>query len=891
MTARIGRLYRYLLAVLPTPFRRDYADLMTAAFVEQLRNTHGPAVRLRLCADELLALLRLAVREHLSAFGNRPLATIRGDSRMQRILHDLRIAIRALMRDPAYAITAILTLALGIGGTTAIFSVVSSVILHPLPYPAGDQLVRVLEVKRGGVPQNVASIPNALDWRQRSRAIESLAIVNAQITSNILGNDEPLHVSAARVSDGFFETVQTHPVLGRGFSAADLAAGAPQTVVLSYALWRDRFGRDSSIVGRSINLNGASAVVVGVMPAQFAIPNATTALWLPLVITPGSGLATPDGRWARMFEVYARVRPTTSLDAANREMDAVARQLETENPGPNGQMGARMVRLKDYMVGDADLTLWIMLGTAAIVLLIACVNVSNLSLARLDARRGEVAIRIAHGATWRDLTAQFLAESVAITVPGALLGVACGFAAVRLLVAAGPASIPRISEVRVDLQALAATLTVAMLIALAIGLASVWLTRRSDAAVALRTGPRGTETRTQRRVRAAFVASEIALAVVLLIGAGLLVTSYRRLIAVQPGFRGDRVLTMTLSPRGAAARAPGYLASMYGQVVARVRALPGVQDASITDALPLTGGGTQWTFVLEGAAPPAPGHEPRVETHVVDEDYFQALDIPVLAGRGLERGDSSSASPRVVVNAAFAKRYFPGTSAVGHRIALGSASSHDSLMTIVGVVGDVRGESLALDPVPDLYLRYSGNTAAADMTLLVHSAIPSEQMTTIVRSTIHEVAHDVPVTHERTLSAALESSVGSERFRTTLIGVYASLAMLMAAIGVFGVMAQSVIQRRRTFAIRMALGARRERIVGSVLREGMTLASIGLVAGLSVSVVATRFLQSMLFGTSRSDPVVIANVVVGFLGVAAIACAAPAIKAMRSDPASVLRAD
>jgi putative ABC transport system permease protein len=844
---------------------------------------------------------RRAAAERFGDVGSVATACVTIDERIARrtrwseSLHSLgaevRIAGRMLRRAPAYASVAIATLALGIGGVTAIFSVLQSVVLRPLPYPDAGQLVRLQEGKRGGAPWNGVSVPDFLDWQSRSRTIAHAGIAQVQVGMNLTGGDEPEHLAAATFSDGLFALIGVPPLAGRWLDADDYQPGAAPAAVLSYSLWQRRYRGDRAIVGKTIGINGRSVIVRGVMPREFRFPDAHTELWLPFPVRPGVGYATPNGRWARIAQAYARLAPGATVDAAQRELAGIAAQLERENPGPSTDIVAWVTPLKESMIGGTAHTLWIMLGAAGFVLLIACANVASLGLVRSLARSREIAVRLAHGATRRHLARQFIAEGLVLAFAAAAVGAGLAFLAVRLLGSAGPSTLPRLAEVQVNGVALAASAGTALVVAIALGLGSLAIVARQRASLALRGGTRESEGRHPRRARAALVVAEVALAVTVLAGAGLLATSYVKLVNVRPGFSTAHAVAMTLTPRGAAYRgSPTALPELFDRVLATVRALPGVEAASLVDGAPLTGGGVGWTFVPEGATLQQ-GQEPTATVHAASDDYFRTLGIPLLAGHAFDRSDVTHAADVAVVNQALATAAFPNANPIGQRIALGSVGSANRPMTIVGVAGDVHNDGLAAAPSPEIFRPYSPESLGNDLTLIVRAGAEPAAIVSLVRGALKPIDRDLPIAEVRTLDAILGESVARERFTVMLIAVFATLAVAMAAIGISGILAQSVAQERKSIAIRMALGARGGEIVRDVFRRGIVLTLGGVALGVVASLGVTRLLATLLFGVTPTDPLVLGGVVVVFVAIATVACIAPAVRAVRVAPATVLRTD
>jgi predicted permease len=803
---------------------------------------------------------------------------------------DLRIAGRMLRRSPAYTVSAILTLALGVGGLTTVFSVLNSVVLSPLPYPASAELVRVQSMKRGDQPWNGVSVPDALDWMERNQSFAEIGLVQAGLGMNLTGNDQPVHVSAAALSQTMLPLLGMSPQMGRLFADTDFQPGAPPTVLLSERLWRREFGADPAIIGETADINGRSFQIRGVMPRGFRFPDAKTEMWLPLAVIPGQGYATPNGRWARIFPAYGRLRPGHSVEQAQLDMTALARQMETENPGPDGGMEVIIRPLKEVELGATGRTLWIVLAAAGFVLLIACVNVLNLGLVRLVTRAREISVRLAHGATRGHLARQFMAESLILATLGAAAGAALAWAAIHGFASWGPRTIPRIEEITVNGTSLFVTLGVTLLIAVALGLAPIISTQRHVHG-ATRGGTRATESRQQRGVRSAFVVGEIALAVVLLASAGLLMASFLRLTSVDRGFQSEKIITMRMSPRGPRyAGNPMALPQLYDQTLESVRAIPGIGSAALIGDLPLTGGGTGWTFVPEGV-PVEAGQEPTVTVFPVSDDYFTVLAVPLLKGRGFERQDFNGAGNTVIINQTLADRIFPGQDPLGRRVALGSVGSTNTPMTIIGVVGNMRSQSLAQLPLSEMYQPYAPETLSGDMTLLVRSSAAAGDAVRLVMDALRAIDPTIPLSEVRTMNEVIDESVAGQQFTLLLIGGFAGLALLMALVGIFGILAQSVVQESRAIAVHMALGARPGQIVSAIFRRGMRLALGGLAIGLLATVAVTRVLTTLLYGVTPTDPIVIGLSLLFFLLTAGLACVLPALRAANTNPVFALRGD
>lgn len=803
---------------------------------------------------------------------------------MGSLIPDLRHAVRSLRRYPSVTAVAVLCLALGLGATTAIFTVVNAVLLRPLPYPAPDQLVRLYESHIGQPGwHGSVSRANYLDWQRDATAFASLAASTAGSASLQVGGT-PERVRTVAATANLFETLGVRPRLGRTFAPKDGRPGAPGVVVLGDALWRTRFGGDPAIVGRTITLDGEPCTVIGVMPPEFSYP-ATSAvdLWVPMRWTPDEVAVRGD----HFLQVIGRLKPSVTRAAALAQMRQIAARLAQQYPDEQGTRTVLVESMHDDLFGRTRPRLLVLLGASGLVLLIACVNVANLLLARAVARRREVAIRTALGAGRGSLIRQFLTESVVLSLAGGALGLVLAVWGVRTLVTLASADIPRAHPVQLDGTVFAFLLAIAILTGIAFGLAPALHGTRTVLRDAMGSGARdGSTSHTQRRLRDALVAAEIALALVLVTGAGLLVKALLALERVPSGLVADHVLTLHVSLAGAK-YADHPSRDFYEPVLDRVRALPGVTSAGWTSLLPLQDYWTNGTFSIEGKPPAPRGQEPSAELRVASDGYFAALGIPLREGRAFSEQDAPAATPVAVVNETLARRYFPHESPVGHRLRLA-----DLALTIVGVVGDVRGAGLDRPAEPELYMSLRQSPyVPREMTLVAHTAVPPASIVSPVREAVRAVDPEQAIYDIETMDEVVTRSLSNHRLYTWLLGTFAAIALVLAAAGVYGVTSYLVAQRTRELGIRVALGAAPRSLPALVVRRSAAVALVGTVLGLLGALALTRLLATLLSGVSPTDPAVFAAVAAGLVAIALIASYLPARRATRVDPLIALQSE
>ncbi|HSU12929.1 ABC transporter permease [Longimicrobium sp.] len=808
---------------------------------------------------------------------------------MEGMLQDIRFALRTFRRAPGFALVAVLTLALGIGINTAIFSVVNGVLLRPLPYRDPGALVRLYHVHAEKAPQGGPFSPQDFDdLKAGARGFRSLAsywFVPGESGLNLTGDGrEPRRVQGAFVSPEFFPLLGVSAARGRTLRADENVPGADRVAVLSDAFWRSRFNADPSAVGRTVTLDGKPFTVVGVMPPRFAFPAREAEVWVPVSLIGDNEI--PHERGLRWLDVVGRLGPGTAPEAALASASAVLGQLAGDHADSNeGWTRARMETLRDSLVGPVRPALLVLMATVVMVLLVACANLANLLLARASAREREIAIRTALGAGRHRLVRQMLTESLVLALLGGAAGVVLAAFGVRALLALSAGTLPRPGEVGLDAGVVLFALLLSVVTAVLFGLVPAVRTARGATAEVLRDGGRGGSERRGGRTRAALVLGETAAAMVLLVGAGLLINSFWRLVSVDPGFRPDHVLVASFDiPPGY--DTPEKMNAYRAELLRRVGEIRGVTAVGAAKTQPLRGHGERMQFTLPGRTGGDAVLRPASGTYIVSAGYFAALGIPVQRGRVFEaRDDAPDAPPVLVVNQSAARRYWPGADPVGQTVLLG-----DAPFTVVGVVGDVRNEGLASATGPAAYLPFSVAPRPATRLFVRASGDPAA-LAPAVRDAIHSADPLQPIADIRTLRGAMADTVAQPRFFTLLLGVFGGLAMFLAALGLYGVVAYSVTRRTVEIGIRMALGARARDVVLMVVRRAMGPALGGIVAGTAAAVLLARFLASMLFEVRPGDPATFVAAAALLAAIALLASWLPARRASRVDPMRALRAE
>jgi len=802
---------------------------------------------------------------------------------LQNFTQDLRYGVRGLLRTPGFTLLAILTLALGIGANTAIFSVVNAVLLNPLAYRDPGRLVTLLHYGNGPVAP-----ANYIDWRDQSRSFETVAA--AQYWSpNLTGVDSPEHLTGLQVTQNMFPLLGIAPLLGRTFLPGEDQPGAEREIVLSYRLWQRRFNADPQILGRPILLDGQSFTVVGVMPSsfQFAPFWATHAeLWVPLAF--GDRIHSRGGNSLRIF---ARMKPAVTMESARAEVAAITGRLELQYPGTN--RGVVVTPLKENVVGKVETPLLIVLCGVGFVLLIACANVAHMLLARTSDRQREIAVRAALGAGRGRVMAQFLTENLLLAGVGAAGGLLLAYWGVKALVALSPADIPRVDTVALDARALLFLLAIAVLTAALFGLAPAMQATAGNLSAALKAGGRGgSDTAERNRLRGFLVGSEFALAFVLLIGAGLMIRSFIALQAVNPGFDPHHVLSMVVSVSGSQEAPAPRREIFYRQLLDGVRAVPGVQSAGAINHLPLAGDLWEWAFTVEGRPKPRPGDEPLAVYRVAMPGYFETMHLPILRGRAIAGTDDSTAPGVAVINQRAAKQHWPGEDPIGQRIRIGDMS-----YTIVGISASARQYQWADEPDPEIYLAALQNPdflgAAGShisyITLVVRTAGNPADMAASAKQTVWRMDRNLAISQVLTMDRAVADATAQPRFLATLLAIFAAVALLLAAVGIYGVMSYAISRRTHEIGIRVSLGATRTDVLRMVLRQGMAQALAGSAAGVGGALFLSRLMSRMLYGVKPDDPLTFGTVT-AVLGLAALAAiCVPARRATRIDPMVALR--
>jgi putative ABC transport system permease protein len=804
---------------------------------------------------------------------------------MESLLSDVRYAARNLFRRPGFTIIAVITLALGIGANTAIFSAINALLLKPLPFPELDRVVAVWDkLPSRGVQRNEVTVANYLDWQSQTQSFEQLALYRWW-SANLTGIDPPERIQGFLVTANFLDTTGMKPIMGRNFLPEENQPGKGAVAVITHSLWQRRFGGDPNILNKKITINSITRTVVGVMPERFNFPKGAE-VYAPLPMTP----ELMKSRGDHSYYVLGRLKPGASIPGAQAELDNITARLEQQFPETNKGWGATIFPIVADTVRTYDTALWIMMGAVGFVLLIACANVANLMLARASGRKKEIALRTALGASrWR-IVRQLLTESLIVALIGGALGVLIGFWGIDALRAANPAEASRFApgwyQLGINAPVLLFTLGLSVVSGIVFGLVPALQASRTNLNDSLKEGGRQTSA-SSHRLRSSLVVFEFALSLVLLVGAGLLTRSFLALVKTDPGFNPDHVLTMNLMLPAAKYKDQPARAAFYNDLVQRVKTQPGVESAAVVNYLPLGGANSSDSYLVEGEPEPAPGDENDGRYRVATPDYFRTMGISIVRGRGFTDQDKAGAPPVVIVNEAFVRKHWPGADPIGKRIRFYGPLERAPWMQVVGVIADVKHE-LNLAVTPEYYLPHAQNPWNA-MVLVAKTSVEPGSLAGALRQQVWAIDKDQPVFDVKTMQEVRSTSVAVYSFSSVMLGIFAFVALLLASIGIYGVMAFAVTQRTQEIGIRIALGARSVDVLKLVVKHGMKLALLGMVIGLAGSWAVTRFIEKLLVGVEATDLLTFSVVSVCLLVAAFVACYLPARRATKVDPLVALR--
>ena len=844
------------------------------------RRARGPLARAAI--DVIFFFRALAAARECRAMARdsrQPFDSTRGRSPMLK--QDLVFALRMLRKAPGFTLAAVVATALGIGANTAIFTVVKQVLLQPLPYPDAARIVDVNEYSRGRAA--AVSPPNFMDWRAGNQTLATLAAYNEQVLT-LSGGAEPSRVGAAAIEPAMADVMGVPPLAGRAFTVEDIRPGARDVVILGHDLWQRVYGSDPSIVSRPVVLEGAPYEVVGVMPRGYDFPDGSE-LWVPLRL--GDRDLSPNQRGAHYLSVVGRLKPGVSAAQATADLDRIEQALAKQHPDKMEGYAVAAVPLLTSLVDAVRRPLLILFGAVACVLLIACVNVSNLLLARATTRTGEIAVRAALGAGRRRLVRQLLAESIVLSLAGGAAGLLIGSWGVRALMLVAPPDLPRASAVQMDGTVLLFSIVLSIIAGVVFGTAPAIVASRPDLSVFLKDVRRdGGSSGGRRRLRGVLVAAQVALALILLAGAGLALRSFDRLTRVDPGFRTANVLTFVISLPEAAYASMASQTQFFRDYTERVRQIPGVAAAGAVSIAPVTRSGFGGSFTIYGR--PKGADEGNAQVRSITPGYLEALTIPLKAGRRFESHDSETGPPVALVSETAARRFWPGENPVGKRLRLHVNESAGTIREIVGLVGDVRTRGMEIEPAPVVYVPHAQYGPEA-MTIAVRTQGDPMELVSQLKAALNTLGPGVAIGRARTMDDLVSANVAEPRFRTLLLSIFALVSLTLAAVGLYGVVAFSVNQRRSELGLRMALGADPRDVLGLVMREGMTPVAAGIAAGLGGAAILARVMTTLLYGVDAFDPATFAAVAAMLTVVALTACYVPARRATRLDPATTLR--
>ena len=805
------------------------------------------------------------------------------------VMQDVRFALRLFAKNPAFTAIAVLALALGIGANSAIFSVVDALLLRPLPYKNPEQLVMVWEnATHMGFPKDTPSPANFLDWRQQANVFTGMAACSER-AFNLTGVGEPERLDGRRVSANLFDVLGVTPIIGRTFVPEEDQPGT-KVAILNEALWKRRFGGDPGVVGRAITLNGESYTVVGVVRSTVRLPafgNWRDQVWVPLAF-PAKEAAT---RGSHYLEVVARLKPGLALAQAQTEMQTIMTRLERQYPDVNARRGAVVAPLHEEVVGNIKPALLVLLGAVVFVLLIACANVANLLLARAAVRQKEIALRLALGADRTRLTKQLLVESVMLSLLGGAVGLGFAYAGLQLLAHLVPPDLAQADTIAINGKVLLFTISVAVITGLIFGLAPASQASHFNVNETLKEGGRDSSAGGRgKRLRSTLVVAEVAVSFVLLIGAGLLINSFMHLRNLNPGFRIDHLLTLNVDLSRVKYPDTAQRITFFDEVVRRVSALPGAQSVAVAGNLPFTYDGDSMSIAVEGIPDPPVSEWPDVVYRTVGPGYFNTMGIPLVHGRDFTDQDTLDGTLAVVVSEKTAKHYWPNQDPIGKRLKPGETKSEAPWFTVIGVVKDVRQNDFLAEPKMQMYLSFRQLKDLEANALVVRTTVDPLSLGNSVRAAVWSVDKDQPVANIDSMEHVVARTVARQRFSMLLLAIFAGLALVLAAVGIYGVMSYSVAQQTREIGIRIALGAKRADVLRMTVLQALKLVGAGLVCGLAVAFVLTRVMASLLFGISATDPLTFISIAVVLLGVALVASYLPALRATRIDPMIALRA-
>jgi putative ABC transport system permease protein len=802
---------------------------------------------------------------------------------MESLLQDLRYTFRILLNNPSFTIIVVVALAIGIGANTAIFSVVNAILLRPLPYRNYERISMIwMSNPKLGVSEDWHSFPNYLDYKEQNSVFEDMAAFNNR-SFNLTGTGDPVRVVGAWSTASLFSVLGVDAALGSVFTEEAEEPGKDLVVVLSHGLWLRRFGGDPGVIGKPISLNGVNRIVLGVMPASFGFPEKTTDFWVPIPVTP----QRKQARFAISYKAVGRLKPGVTMAQAQQDMSAIAKRLDDQYS--HSDYGANLVLLREQETKSVKAAVLVLLGAVGFVLLIACANVANLLLARAAMREKEIAIRLALGARrWR-IIRQLLTESLLLGALGGALGLLLAVWGLSALVALAPTDIPKLDKAVIDMPVLAYTLAISLITGLAFGLVPALQASKPDLNDALKEGGRGSTGAAGIRMRNLLVVAEIALSLVLLVGAGLLIRSFMRLQQFELGFRPDHLLTMRVQLPGTKYREERQVATFYQQLLERIEAVPGVQSAGASSTIFLSDTPNSTNFSIEGRPVPRGAESIEVPFDSISPNYFRVMGIPLLRGREFDDRDVRDAPPVVIINQTFVDRFFPNEDPIGKRFVYGTPGpNNQNWITIVGVVADMRRTGFDRPVRPETFLPEAQNPDGA-LTIVARTSVDPASLGSALSSQVWSIDPDQSVYDIQTMDQTLAVMLSQRRFNMLLLGIFAGVALVLAAVGIYGVMSYAVTQRTHEIGIRMAMGAQTGDVLNLVVRHGLLLAGSGITIGLVISLGLTSLMSSLLYGVGTKDPITFIAIPAVLAGVALGACFVPARRATRVDPMVALR--